>query len=1084
MILRGFFKAAVTILAAAFLLDISASAQEFTLRGIVKDAGNGEGVIGAGVMVKGSTTGTITDYDGNFSLDVPSGAEILVSVIGYSDYSFIAAPSEKPLEILLHESSEFLNEVVVVGYGTVKKENLTGAVDQVSSDVFEGRPTSSVTQMLVGSVPNLNITLADGKPGRTASYNVRGATSIGGGGSALVLIDGVEGDPSLINPNDIESVSVLKDAASASIYGSRATYGVVLITTKNPDKNQEHFSISYSGNAAFLQPTAVPDVVDDGYVYARLFHDAYFNYQRSEPGGINKGQTFSTVWLDEFRQRKLSGIQQSAAVDELGKYTYYGNTDYYKVLYKDYVFSNTHNLSASGSTDAISYFVSGRIYDYNGLFNFNPDTYRTMNLRGKANVRLLKWLTLSENMEYTYEKQHIPSGYSGEGGGNFWRSISDEGHPSSPVFNPDGTLTKSGAYAIGGLVTGNNYDDRLIKNFKTTTALKSVFFDDTFRLNADFSFSSRDKEESRKRTAVPYSETVGVISYLGTPGTNDSFTKYFSTHEYIATNIYGEYENTFKEKHYLKGLAGFNYESRQDQTHTFTRYGLLSDDVENINLAVGDEMTMAGTETQWAVSGFFARINYSYDNRYLLEINGRYDGSTKFPVNSQWGFFPSVSLAWRPSMEHFWHVDPKAISNLKLRFSYGELGNGNVAAYSFLEKYSLGNLSGLILDGVSKARYTSTPSQIPDNLTWETARTLDAGMDISFLNGRISFTADWYLRKSYNMFTVGPTLPDTYGASAPKGNYADMKTYGFELSLSYNDSFNIGNRPLNVELKATLADNHSRITRYNNPSGDLGDYYVGKEVGEIWGYVCDGLFQNQEQIDNYYGPGEPYVNTMFATSAAYVVNPGDVIIRDLNGNKIIDVGSNTVNDPGDRKVIGNSSPRYLYSFSINLEYAGVYASAFFQGVGKQDWYPSAESPFWGQYNRPYNQAYKWMLGNYWTPDNTDAYLPRYCGYYGPLYKGIANTRYLQNAAYLRLKNLQIGWNLPQKWLKPLKLTSASIYFSGENLFTWSPMYKYTRDFDVITVTQKSDSDISSSNKGDGFNYPTMRTFSIGLSVKY
>lgn len=1077
-------KKLIFLIALSAFSSIAVWAQTVTVSGIVKDADTQEAVIGASVLVKNTTTGTITDLDGVFSLAVPQGATIVVSSIGYSDYEFVAAQGSESVNILLRQSTEFLEDVVVVGYGAVKKENLSGAVDQVSSEVFEGRPAGNATQMLVGSVPNLNITLADGKPGRSASYNIRGTTSIGGGGSALVLIDGVEGDPSLLNPNDIESVSVLKDAASASIYGSRATYGVVLITTKNPDKNKEKFSITYSGNASFMQPTAVPDVVDDGYVYARLFYDAWYNYNRSQPTGINKSQPFSRLWLEDFRKRKKQSIAQSTIVDNSGKYVYYGNTNYYDVLYKDYVFANTHNISASGTTGPLSYMVSGRLYDYDGLFNFNPDTYRTFNLRGKASVQLLKWLKLSENIEYTYEKQHIPSSYSGEGGGNFWRSISDEGHPSSPVFNPDGTLTKSGAYAIGGLVTGNNYTDRLIKNFKTTTALKASLLDDSLRLNADFSFSSRDKSEDRKMTVISYSDTPGVTSYIGTPFTDDRFTNYYSTHEYIATNIYGEYEKTLAEKHYLKGLAGFNYESRKDKSGTYTRYGLLTPDITNINLAVGDEMTMSGGETKWNVAGFFARINYSYDNRYLIELNGRYDGSSKFPVHSQWGFFPSASFAWRPSMENFWKVNPDIISNMKVRVSYGELGNGNVAAYSYLENFTFGNLASIFLNGLSDLRYTNIPSQIPDNLTWETARTTDIGLDISFLKGKINFTGDYYIRKSYDMFTVGPSLPDTYGASAPKGNYADMNTYGYELSLSYDDSFDVGGFPMNLGVKATLADSRSFITKYNNPTGDLGDYYVGQEIGEIWGYVCNGLFQDQAQIDNFYGPGDPFVNTKFNFSNGYLVSPGDMIIEDLNGNKIIDSGANTVTDPGDRRIIGNSSPRYHYSFSLNLSYRGVYASAFFQGIGRQDWYPSAESPFWGQYNRPYNQAYKWMLGNYWTENNRNAYLPKYTGYYGPLYKGIANSRYLQNAAYLRLQNLQVGYTLPEKWIKKMRLSSISIFFSGENLFTWSPLYKRTRDFDIVTVTQKSDGDISSDNKGDGYNYPTMKTFSIGLTIKY
>ena len=1051
-----------------------------TVSGTVIDADTKETVIGASVLVTGTTNGTVTDIDGNFSLSAPEGAELTVSYIGYNDYRFTAM--EGNFQIDLKPSKEFLQESIVVGYGTVKKENLTGAVDQVNSDVFEGRPASNVTQMLEGAIPNLNISLSDGKPGRTASYNVRGITSIGGGGSALVLIDGVEGDPSLLNPNDIESVSVLKDAASSSIYGSRATYGVVLITTKSAKENDSKCTITYTGNVSFLQPTAIPDIVDDGYVYARLFYDAWYSSRGSQPTGMNKGQEFSRSWMEDFRQLKKDGIQQTTFVQD-GKYVYYGNTNYFDYIYKPFVIANTHNLSASGKTKMMDYYLSGRFYNYDGLFNYNPDKYTTFNVRGKANVQLLDWLKISENMDYSYENQHIPSSYSGEGGGNVWRAISDEGHPSSPVFNPDGTLTKSGAYAIGGLVTGNNYDDRLIKIFKTTTALKATFLDNTLSFNADFSFSSRDKNQTAKRTTITYSDAPGVIKNIGTPYIDDYFSEYYSTHHTIATNVFADYENTFAEKHYFKAMLGFNYERRADKTVYVSRNGLLSPDETALNMAVGDNYGTNSTDIRWRTAGFFGRINYSYDDRYLLELNGRYDGSSQFPVNSQWGFFPSGSIAWRPSMEHYWNVDKSIISNLKIRASIGELGNGNVESYSFFEKFSFGTLSQ-VLDGQSRLRYTSKPSQIPDNLTWETSRTLDAGIDLGFLNGKINVTADIYRRRTYNMYTVGPSLPDTYGDSSPKGNYADMHTDGYEISISYNDSYDLGGHPFNFGIKATLADSRSWIDKYNNPTKKLSDYYEGMEIGDMWGLVGDGLFQSQYQIDNYYGPGIPYTNTVTRYRADMSIVPGDIIFKDLNGNKIIDLGSDTEDDPGDREIVGNYMPRYHYSFNLNFEWNGICLSAFIQGIGKQNWYPSGESPFWGQYNRPYNQALKWMIGNTWTEDNPGAYLPVYTGYYAPFFYGATNSQYMQNAAYIRLKNLQLGYNLPKRWLQKMHLQNVNIYFSGENLFTWSPVYRYTRDFDVVTASKVSDTDVTAGNMGDGFNYPTMRSFSIGLTITY
>lgn len=525
-----------------------------SVKGVVRDAA-GQPVVGAAVIVKGTTRGVSSGTDGSFSFEgLADGAVLQVSALGYASAE-IPVGNRSFVTVELKEDATLVDEVVVVGYGTQKKANLTGAVDQVSSELLENRPVANVTQMLQGAVPNLNISLADGKPNRSASYNIRGKTSIGAGGSALVLIDGVEGDPAMLNPNDIESVSVLKDAASAAIYGSRAPYGVVLITTKDPGKLTDKFTINYTGNVSIQQPTAIPDVVDDGYVYSRLFYDAWYNYRFNEPTGFNNSQDFSRAWLDTFRQRKLAGNKLETTVEPDGKYVYYGNTDYYDALYKDTVIAQTHNISVSGSNGKISHYLSGRLYDYNGLFNFTPDTYRTMNLRSKVSSQVFKWLKISNNFDYTHDHYRQPMGYSKEGGGVLWRSLNDQGHPSSPIFNPDGTLTKSGAYAIGGLVTGNNWLDRTTKTLKNTTTLNVTMLENRLRLTGDFSFRTKDYTETKKTTAIPYSAYEGEIVYLGTPETDDVMKESLQLTTYIATNAYAEFEDTFAEKHYFKALA-------------------------------------------------------------------------------------------------------------------------------------------------------------------------------------------------------------------------------------------------------------------------------------------------------------------------------------------------------------------------------------------------------------------------------------------------------------------------------------------------------------------------------------------------
>lgn len=525
--------------------SVQQSSKKYTISGIVKDM-SGDPVIGANIKEKNGTAGTISDMDGKFQLTVSEESVVQISYLGFLTQE-VSVKNKNYLTVVLKDDTQTLDEVVVVGFSTQKKINLTGAVENVSSDVFENRPVANVTQMLQGAVPNLNISLADGKPNQSASYNIRGVTSIGAGGSALVLIDGVEGDPAMLNPNDIESVSVLKDAASAAIYGSRAPYGVVLITTKDPSKQKDKFTVNYTGNFSYETPYAVPDVVDDGYVWAYLFREAEYNYRGIEPTSINKSQPFSKEWLETFRQRKLAGNTLQAAVGPDGKYTYYGNEDYYDALYKDHTFAQSHNVSISGSNGKISYYTSARLYDYDGLFNYNSDTYRTMNMRTKISAQVFNWLKISNNIDYTHDKYTQPLGYAEQNEGLVWKAINMEGHPSEPIFNPDGTLTHSGARSVGGLVTGNNWMKRTTKTLKNTTTLNITMLDNKLRFTGDFSFRTKDFIEDKKTTAVPYSDYEGVIKYLGVPETDDKMLEKVQQTTYISTNVYAEYENTFAD---------------------------------------------------------------------------------------------------------------------------------------------------------------------------------------------------------------------------------------------------------------------------------------------------------------------------------------------------------------------------------------------------------------------------------------------------------------------------------------------------------------------------------------------------------
>ena len=1036
--------------------------------GTVTDANNNP-LIGIGVQEQGTTNGTITDDAGKYSLTVNPGATLVFSSIGFTTQT-VPVGNRGIVNVSMAEDVEMLEGTVVVGYGTQKKVNLTGAVEQVGEEVFENRSVSNLAQALEGAVPNLNITLSDGKPNRSASFNVRGTTSIGQGGSALVLIDGVEGDPSLLNPNDIESVSVLKDAASASIYGARGTFGVVLITTKAAEKGRTR--VNYTTNLSLRAPTVTPDNVTDGVTWAEMFREVYYNRLFTLPAKINAQQAYSDAWLDEFRARKAAGNTQNYEVVD-GRYVYYGNEDYYDLLYKDQSFAQDHNVTIQGGTDKADFYLSGRYYKFDGLYNYNPDTYKSYNIRAKGSLQATKWLKVSNNFEYNQAFYHQP--YVNSGSIMINRYIEVCGWPTMPAFNPDGTSTYCAAYDVGAFEQGLNYKDNNDRLLKNTVAARASFFGDKLHINADYTFRYGDDSYLMKRMPIVYYLGPDVQAALG--ATTNSLTNWHSTRLYTATNIYADYTHSFANAHNIKLMAGYNYETQSYDALNVSRNGTIIPSAENINLSLGEDITTSGSANRWRIAGLFYRVNYDFKNRYLLELDGRYDGSSKFPDNQQWAFFPSVSAGWRISEEPFWNIDPKYVSNVKVRASYGSLGNGNVSPYSYLELLSP-STSSKVLNGIQN-KYVSNPAVKPEGLTWETATTVDGGLDFQLLNGRFNFSGDYYVRKTTDMYTVGMTLPEVFGATSPKGNYADMTTRGWEISVEWKDQFELGGSPFRYGIKASMHDYTSVIDKYNNQTGLLSDYYAGMTIGELWGFKSDGLFQSEAEL-------EGYVNTLVTASADGKWRVGDVRYVDLNGNGRIDYGKNTVDDHGDKIIIGNTAPHYQYSFTLSGDWRGIFVNAFFQGVGKQDWYPGQEAVFWGQYNRPYNNIPKWHLGNYWTPDNPDAYLPRYCTYNGTVGRSnYPNSRYVQNIAYIRLKSMQVGYNLPSRIVSKMGLSDLKLYLSGENLWSWSPLYKITkRHQDVYTASRGTDADLSSSNYGDGNSYPLLRTVTFGVSLTF
>jgi len=1036
----------------------------------------GETIPGVNVTVIGTNIGTLSDVNGRYSITVPDQyATLLFTFVGYVNREHPVG-NMSVIDVMLTEDTRYIEEVVVVGYGTQRRINLTGAVESISLDALENRPMTNLSRGMQGLIPNLNIIAYDGNPSRSLEFNVRGATSIGAGGAALVLIDGIEGDPNSLNPNDIESISVLKDASSAAIYGSRGAFGVVLITTKSPTKSVQ-MKLAYSGNYTINKRTIEPNLVTDGYTWAKMFNQAHYAWYNAYPTNINSAFPFSQEYLQELGRRvEDPNLPRYEISPANGRYVYYASHDWLKDLYSNSNVGTEHNLSISKSTGKSAIYLSGRLFDHDGIYRYNSDKYKTYNLRFKGSIFLTDWLEVFNNTDYSSMSYREPLYYGGFG---FTSDIvmgwSLRSFPVSPMLNPDGSITEMGARSIGDIYYGKNHAQTQQDIIRNTFGFSASIFDKYLVLKGDYTFSKTFNRRQRFYSAVPYSNSPGVTTWLGDSRIFDHRTETV----YNAINLYANSEFNLNNDHTFNLLAGFNGESSSMNYFEISREGLLFPDYPSFALATGSNYLSSQDLSEWEKAGFFARVNYNYKNRYLLELNGRYDGSSKFPATQRWGFFPSVSGAWRITEESFWNISQQAVSQLKIRASYGSLGNGNIRPYSYLESMPVSR-SRRVIQGAYPT-ITSNPSVIPDGLTWEVATTVNLGIDMGFMNNRLTTSFDAYDRQTTNMFTPGPTLPDVFGADVPKGNYADMSTKGWEASIEWKDKTS-SQKPFFYSIKAFMADNSSKITRYYNPDKLLTDYYEGMALGEIWGFVTEGLFVDQSDINSHVSQG------IYRSNSTADMKPGDVKFKNLNGDNIISIGNNTVDDPGDRKIIGNSSPRYTYGVIINLEWNGFALSTFWQGVGKRDWYPPTESfYFWGQYNRPYSPIPKQMLGNMYDEDpenvNPNAYFPRMSGLSANNAAGLLRqpqTRYLQNAAYCRLKNLTVSYTIPRQISQKARLEKASIYFTGQNLLTFSPLFKHAENIDPELIEAINPDGGSAFGGGNG--YPMPKSYTIGINL--
>lgn len=558
-----------------------------------------------------------------------------------------------------------------------------------------------------------------------------------------------------------------------------------------------------------------------------------------------------------------------------------------------------------------------------------------------------------------------------------------------------------------------------------------------------------------------------------------------NTRNYYSANAYANFDDTFNDAHHVSGVIGFNYETMRLKNISAYGENLASTSLDDFNLvgqnAEGEVITgVDGSQSEYALAGFFGRINYDYKGRYLFEASGRYDGTSRFAAGSRWGFFPSGSVGWRISEEPFFKPLGKYVDNLKLRASFGSLGNQNVSSYyTYMRLITVSDFAGYSFgEGSSMAKYATLSAPVSSDLTWETAQQWDFGFDLTMLKNRLNVTVDGYVRNTLNMLTDGIELPAVYGASVPDMNTADLQTKGYEISVSWRDQFQLASRPVEYSLGFNVSNYKSYITKYDNKDKTFAkDYYEGMRLGEIWGFVTDGLFQSTEEAQAYASEVDlSYINNRVTGGW----QAGDLKFLDLNGNKKLDIGSNTVNDPGDRKILGNSLPSLSYGINASLRWFGVDVSVFFQGTGNHYWYPTGQAmQFWGPFSYPYlTYLQKDFLKDVWAEDNPDAYFTRpmaYSATSGPL--SLVNDRYLQNIRYMRFKNLTVGYTIPTALTKKIGVDQLRVYFSGENLCYWSPLKKHTKYIDPEAAIDRDDA-------YNNAYYPWQKTFMFGVDVTF
>ncbi|MCS3797790.1 TonB-dependent receptor [Niastella sp. OAS944] len=1054
------------------------------IKGKVTDS-KGAPLAGATVRTRNSNRTTLTNDNGEFELlNVDEKDVVIISYTGYVTKELAA--SSASFAVSLNELMQNMSEVVIVGYGTTKKVNLTGAISQVGGEAINQRPTSNVVNSLQGLLPGLNIQSNNGNPGETPEINVRGFNSLNGG-SPLILIDGIEGSIDRLNPMDVENVTVLKDAASAAIYGARGAFGVILITTKKGKEGK--VQINYTNNFGMARPTNRTDFISNPYEYGKTVDAALYGYNGTTYTGYNDADY-------EKLQQVLAGEREPfRELQPNGSYKFFYNTNWYDYLFRKWQYSSSHNLSLSGGNEKLQGYLSARKYETQSIQNVNDADLKKYNIKGNLKFKVNNWIEISNNTQLSSDDQlefaGAKSGYGGLWSNTTWYFL----FPFYPT-EIDGTpfdFFANGAQAA--LRDKSNYIKTHREQLVNTISGKITPFKD-LQINIDY--SNTINHLARTTRLNQFSFLGGDKVQLQTGGVN-RLTEERDRSNYNALNIYGTYTKSLQQKHNFKLLVGFNQEEANSDQVTAEQGGLLANNLSSLNL--GTEILRAtGEGYTWGVQGYFGRFNYDYKNRYLLEVNARYDGSSRFPANSRWGFFPSVSAGWYVSREKFFEPVKDVMSSFKLRASYGKLGNQNIAYNTFLQLLATGQTSWLINN--AKANYVGAPPPLPKVVSWENTRTANFGADLGFFNDRFTASFDYFEKNVEDMYLPGEKLPSVFGAAEPKENIGSLRNRGFELSLGYNNSFLVMGSPLRFRATASVYNFVGVITKYPNPNGLMTTYWEGQKLGTIYGYKTDGQFKTDKEAleyENSFNAGGRAPGVNLGQVYNYELNivqntewkhlrAGDLKYLDVNEDGAINKGKSTLEDHGDWAAIGNAMPQYPFGFTINADWKNIDLSIAGAGVTKQDWYPSGDI-YWGTYERPYlSFIRKDLVANAWTPEKPGRYPQIQRGYAALNTSGLrslgeTNDNYLTNVGYLRVKNLTIGYTLPDRLTKRAQIQKLRVYISGENILTWSfgGLTRYL-DPEMAGAGVNYSSPGSAVVRGRAEDYPIGKIFSAGINL--